>query len=210
MKNTMDTTLLILKILMEATSKERPITKVEILDILANKYFKIIETKQFYNCYDRLIESGFPVVKVKGRRAVYYYDSAMLRESDIIYLLSLIDNDNISINDKERLRKALVYNPFNNEYYNSIFNGSVCSSNIIDSSDTTINYSVLDNLNSIYEAKRNNLKISYKIYRDNTISELMEGSITLISKLDKRIIVTIENESYFINEIINVNILNND
>lgn len=195
--------LLILKILMGKTNRSQMLYEKEIEDILYDNYDILIERKQFYRCIDKLRTAGFPIKKVKGSAARYYYDGIMFRTTDTIYLSHLINQSNdISIKEKEEFMKRLELNPFIEDRWS--YNPFIKLDGL---KETGIEYFTLDNFYTIYNAYKENFKIQYKIYKNDIISELLEGYVDDINLSEEKIKIIINNSKYYINEIINVKIL---
>ena len=195
--------LLILRVLMERTNRTESLTEKEMEDILYDEYQTSIERKQFYRCIDKLIEADYPIIKVKGSVARYYYDGLTHRVSDSIYLSHLINNaEDISVNEKELLMQRLELNPFADDRWS--YNPFI---ELMELKKTSINYHPLDNFYYIYVAYKNNYKIEYKIYKDGVISDCLVNYVDSIDLSDKKIKISINNSKFFLNEIINVKIL---
>ena len=195
--------LLILKILMGKTNRSQMLSEKEIEDKIYDNHDVLIERKQFYRCIDKLRTAGFPIKKVKGSAARYYYDGIMFRTTDTIYLSHLINQSNdISIKEKEEFIKRLELNPFIEDRWS--YNPFIKLDGL---KETGIEYFTLDNFYTIYNAYKENFKIQYKIYKNDIISELLEGYVDDINLSEEKIKIIINNSKYYINEIINVKIL---
>ena len=201
--------LLILKVLMEKTNRTEMLTEREIEEILEEEYEISIERKQFYRCIDKLIEAQYPIKKIKGSSARYYYDGIMFRTTDIIYLSHLINKaTDISCKEKENLMQRLETNPFTEDRWscNPFINMNLEVTNI-DQLPMNIEYWPLDNFYSIYNAFKGKYKIQYKIYRNNVVSEQFVSYVDDIVLKEEKIRISINNSLFYINEIINVKIL---
>lgn len=195
--------LYILRVLMERTNRTEPLTEKEIEEILEEEHETSIERKQFYRCIDKLIEAQYPIVKIKGPTARYYYDGVLYRESDSIYLSHLINNAcDISLREKQMLMQRLENNPFSDDRFS--YNPFI---ELMELKKTNIHYEVLDDFYFLYKAYKNKLEVQYKVYRNNDISDLLVGNVNKIDLSNDIIKIFIDNEEYLMTEVINVKIL---
>ena len=204
MKNQKDTTLVLLRILMRKTSKLKPLTKKEIMDCLADEDI-YIEEKQFYRCIDKIIEAGYPVCKIKGKYAKYYCKVNNMDESTFSLVTNLIKtSNNFSAKDKQKLLEA-CYISLYGDYVVDVLRYS----DEFDVTESDEKKHIIRNYKNLYKSFKKKIEVSYKIFTKNNISHEMTGIVTSINELSSPIKVTINNETYELNQLGNVRLIEN-
>ena len=104
-----DSLLPILKILEDRTDEENMLTKVEILDILGEKYHIFIDERQFYRKIEALQKNGFEVETKRSSRYTYYFlrRSRLNREEWIYLMYLLMGNRDISYGETKKIIQSL-------------------------------------------------------------------------------------------------------
>ena len=68
---------------------------------------------------------------------------------------------------------------------------------------------IIRNYKNLYKSFKKKIEVSYKIFTKNNISHEMTGIVTSINELSSPIKVTINNETYELNQLGNVRLIEN-
>ena len=112
----------ILQILETETSKEKMLSKEEILQLLSDRYDILIEEKSFYRKIDEIIAAGYKVERTKGRTTKYYLNTYRFNEAEMLYLtILLLGNKDISTKEANTMVRKLVNMPIHSAVNQSYF-----------------------------------------------------------------------------------------
>jgi hypothetical protein len=105
MKNPVNMSLYLLRILEDYTDCDHPLKKEEIINLFQDEYGEdSIEDKRFHRKINELIEAGYPIHKTRGRYSNYYYEKTDLSSSELLFIYSLIEaHPSISNGETKRL-----------------------------------------------------------------------------------------------------------
>ena len=85
----MNTTLALLEIFQRYTSKDHPLTVNEIIEKLTD-YDIVIDRRVFYREYDKFLNAGLDIVKVKNKQTRYYYNNYSFSKIEAVILMDIL------------------------------------------------------------------------------------------------------------------------